>query len=177
MKSYRRKDHLKEENSELHRQRIIAAMHKHQEEQSKMLNEMALPLKEYTKRIDDVMYQLAENWCLCKWCQLFDPENDNFNHWKEELSAYVMKLASPKLKNNIGKKKHLEKHLVEWYDLDEKDMVIDVIDFKFDKEHIMDNSQREVVANAFATSIHKLIDAISSGIAVCKTYLAKEFSS
>ena len=77
MKSYRRKGYLKEENSELHKQRIIAAMHKHEEEQSKMLNEMALPLKEYTKRIDDVMYQLAlQSGYICK----FDLFPSIFNH-------------------------------------------------------------------------------------------------
>ena len=142
----------------------------------KPLNEMALPLKEYTKRIDDIMYQINENWCLCKWCQMFSLENDNFNHWKEELMAHVKKLSAPKLKNNIDKKKHLEKHLVEWYDLDEVPMVLDVISHKFNIEHIIDTSQRNSVAQAFANGIHILIDVIDAGNEACETYIENEFA-
>lgn len=170
MKSYRRKD-----IDDLHRKRIIENMLNRANKQLKPLNEMALPLKEYTKRIDDIMYQIVENWCLCKWCQKFDPENNNFNHWKEELTAHIMKLASPKLKNNIGKKKHLEKHFVEWYDLDEVPMVLNVINHKFNTEHIMDKSQRNIIAQIFTSKIHFLIDAIDAGSEISESYIAKEF--
>lgn len=169
MKTYRRKDVQ-------HIQHIVdVQIHRHNKP-IQQLNEMALPLKEYTKRIEDLMYQLAENWCLCKWCQLFDQSNQSFTHWKEELGAYLKRLSAPKLKNNIGKKKHLEKYLVDWYDLDEKDMVLSVIDYKFDKEQIMDNAQRDAAASAFADSIHLLIDAISNGPTACKAYLVAEFA-
>ena len=34
-----------------------------------VLMEMAEPLKKYAKRIESIRFQLAENWCLCKYCQ------------------------------------------------------------------------------------------------------------
>lgn len=43
-----------------------------------MINEMAVPLKTYRARVDDLRFQLVENWCLCKWCQLFNTECENF---------------------------------------------------------------------------------------------------
>ena len=49
-----------------------------------VINEMAVPLKDYRARVDGLRFQLVENWCLCKWCQLFNPECENFAHWVTE---------------------------------------------------------------------------------------------
>lgn len=39
-----------------------------------MINEMALSIKDYIQKIDGLRFQLVENWCFCKWCQLFNIE-------------------------------------------------------------------------------------------------------
>lgn len=90
MKSYRRKDRIKmlEEKGK----RILIDKMNAIEGKWPMIFEMAIPLKKYTEKIETFKYELVKNWCLCKWCQLFDPINDNFNHWKEELSSYMLQL-------------------------------------------------------------------------------------
>jgi len=126
-----------------------------------MMNEMAMPLKVYIRKIDFCMHELVENWCLCKWCQLFDPENINFNHWRKELRAFINQLKDPVIKNNIDKKKHLQKWLVEYYELDNKTMVYRLIKDKFADEHIVNQKQTIDVAQAFAKCIDSLITLIA----------------
>lgn len=60
-----------------------------------MINEMAIPLKKYKERVDGLRFQLVENWCLSKYCQLFDDTNLNFKHWINELKASI-DIALPK---------------------------------------------------------------------------------
>ena len=44
-----------------------------------IITEMAVPLKEYKKRLDGLRFQLVENWCLLEYCRLYDPSNANIN--------------------------------------------------------------------------------------------------
>lgn len=37
------------------------------------INEKSVPLRVYKERVDGLRFKLVENWCLCKWCQLFNP--------------------------------------------------------------------------------------------------------
>ena len=69
-----------------------------------MINEMAVPLKTYRARVDGLRFQLVENWCLCKWCQLFNPECENFAHWITELKACIDNLKFLDIKNGIDKR-------------------------------------------------------------------------
>ena len=39
-----------------------------------MIVEMAVSLKDYRKRVDGLRFQIVENWCLCKWCLVFNPQ-------------------------------------------------------------------------------------------------------
>ena len=66
-----------------------------------VINEMAVPLKDYRARVDGLRFQLVENWCLCKWCQLFNPECENFAHWVTELKACIDNLKFLDIKNGI----------------------------------------------------------------------------
>ena len=176
MKSYRRKDNLRIRKLEESGHRIGINTINAIEGRWPMISEMAIPLKAYLEKIESFKYELARNWCLCKWCQTYDPTNVNFNHWKEELSNFMDQLSAPTLKNNVSKKKHLERYLIEWYELEDKAMVLSLINRKFNKEHIMDQSQREYVAQAFANSIRGLIDAIASGVVACDEYVQATFA-
>ena len=42
-----------------------------------LISEMAIPLKDYRKKAEDLRFQLVENWCLCKYCQLYSHDNQN----------------------------------------------------------------------------------------------------
>ena len=56
-----------------------------------LITEMALPLKAYKVSVDGLCFQLVGNWCLCKWCRLFNPECENFTHWIIELKTCINK--------------------------------------------------------------------------------------
>ena len=94
MKSYRRKDTKKE--ILWHR---IEKQLKELEKTKQMMTEMAMPLKAYIRKIEYYMYELIQNWCLCKWCQQYDPANVNFNHWMKELRSCINQLKDPILKS------------------------------------------------------------------------------
>ena len=126
-----------------------------------MINEMAVPLKTYRARVDGLRFQLVENWCLCKWCQLFNPECENFAHWITELKACIDNLKFLDIKNGIDKRRTLIKMLVRDYDYDNANMIERIIRGKFVRENLTDNVQKAQVCTAFADNIFGLIDAIS----------------
>ena len=107
-----------------------------------IINEMAVPLKSYRARVDGLRFQLVENWCLCKWCQLFNPECENFAHWVTELKTCIDNLKFLDIKNNIDKRKTLIKMLVKDYDYDNANMIERIIRGKFVRENITDNTQK-----------------------------------
>ncbi len=55
------------------------------------ITEMAVPLKKYKVRVDGLRFHLVRNWCLCRYCQLFDTTNICFKHWINELEAVIEK--------------------------------------------------------------------------------------
>lgn len=140
-----------------------------------MLTEMSVPLKAYRDRVDGLRFQLVENWCLCKWCQLYNPKNENFNHWIVELKACINNLKLLDIKNGVDKRKTLLRMLVNDYDYDDTNMIIRIINDKFDSEKIMDNNQRVRVATEFADSIQKLIETISINTVSTNGYIQNTF--
>ena len=126
-----------------------------------MINEMAVPLKTYRARVDGLRFQLVENWCLCKWCQLFNPECENFAHWITELKACIDNLKFVDIKNGIDKRKTLIKMLVTDYDYDNANMIERIIRGKFVRENLTDNVQKVQACTAVADNIFGLIYAIS----------------
>ena len=81
----------------------------------RMINEMAVPLKAYKTRVDGLRFQLVENWCLCRYCQLFNPECENFAHWIKELKACIDNLKFIDIKNGIDKRRTLTRMLIRDY--------------------------------------------------------------
>ena len=126
-----------------------------------MINEMAVPLKDYRARVDGLRFQLVENWCLCKWCQLFNPECENFAHWVTELKTCIDNLKFLDIKNGIDKRRTLTRMLVTDYDYDNANMIERIIRGRFVRENLTDNIQKVQVCTAFADNIFSLIDAIS----------------
>lgn len=142
-----------------------------------MINEMAVPLKTYRARVDGLRFQLVENWCLCKWCQLFNPECENFAHWITELKACIDNLKFVDIKNGIDKRKTLIKMLVTDYDYDNANMIERIIRGKFVRENLTDNVQKVQACTAFADNIFGLIDAISMETIDSDEYIQNTFRS
>ena len=140
-----------------------------------LISEMAVTLKDYRKRIDGLRFQLAENWCLCRWCQVFSPQNPNFRHWTTELKACINALKFVEVKNRIGKEKTLTRMLIVDYDYDSPYMVANIIRDKFKSEGVTDEGQIETVANGFAEGIRGLIRIIAATESSTDEYIRSTF--
>ena len=136
---------------------------------------MAIPLKDYKNRVDGLRFQLVENWCLCKYCSLFDQDNPNFNHWKIELRTVIKNLKMVDIKNNIDKHKTITRMLINDYDYNDYLMILRIIDDKFDDEHIDDRIKKERVSIEFSKNVNELIDVISNDAFKINDYMNKTF--
>ena len=140
-----------------------------------VLNEMAEPLKKYVKRIESIRFQLAENWCLCKYCQLYSKENPNFAHWITELMPCIQYLKFVDIKGGTDKKKTLQRILVGQYDFNSADMIKRIIEDKFSDENINDPTIVSTISNEFASNVDGLIEAISNNNITINTYIQTTF--
>ena len=61
--------------------------------------EMAYSRKELKTSFDGILDQIIENWCLVKYCSLYDEQNINKNHWANELTAHMYNILKRQLKN------------------------------------------------------------------------------
>lgn len=142
-----------------------------------VINEMAVPLKAYRSRVDGLRFQLVENWCLCKWCQLFDPECESFSHWITELKACIDNLKFLDIKNGVDKRRTLMRMLVADYDYNNANMIERIVRGKFVRENITDNKQKVQVCILFADGIIDLIDAISMETIDSDEYIQNTFKN
>ena len=141
------------------------------------INEMAVKLKAYKARVDGLRFQLVEIWCLCKWCQLYNDNNDNFSHWINELRTCINNLKFLDIKNGIDKKKTLTRMLIGDYDYGDANMILRIINDKFDVENIINTTQRSKVASEFAANIQDLIEVISNNLISTNSYIENNFNN
>lgn len=113
------------------------------EELRMLLLEMPLPRRRWKQKIDDLLDQIIQNWCLVHYCTLINREALK-KHWKEdELQTYLTKCASYKIDGNNSVKGRLKALNEVWA---ERDFATDVncinliVNTKFRKEHIDVNS-------------------------------------
>ena len=71
--------------------------------QNTLVFEMAYSRKELKNSFDCILDQIIENWCLVKYCSLYDTNNINNNinknHWVNELTAHMYNILKRQLKN------------------------------------------------------------------------------
>ena len=141
-----------------------------------LVNEMSYSLKEYRDGAEALRIQIVENWCLCKYCHIFDTENLNRQHWMTELLSYIERLKRARITKGMDKRKSLERVWVKMCDLNDREMVFDIIKNKFKREHFTDISKITTIANEFADGgIHRLIDCISNKEIEVDEYMDSEF--
>jgi hypothetical protein len=129
--------------------------------EKEIINEMALSLKDYSNKLFNLRNQIIENWCLCRYCKLYDSENFNYNHWLIELRTSIQNIKFLKIKNNIDKRKVVVKELIRNCDLDDSNVIYLTIQDKFDDEHINDDKIRLQIAEDFSNNIQSLIRVLS----------------
>ena len=54
-----------------------------------MLNEMALPRKNYKDKVDSLIPQILENWCLVHYCSIIG-RTEYKTHWSDELRGHLL---------------------------------------------------------------------------------------
>lgn len=140
-----------------------------------ILNEMAVPLKSYKARVDGLRFQMVENWCLCKFCQLYSNDNPNFKHWIGELKACINNIKFLDIKGGIDKRKTLKNMLIRDYDYNQADMIIRIISDKFQQEGIKEMNKITQVGINFADGIEDLINVISINSLSTDAYIQKQF--
>ena len=67
--------------------------------QNTLIFEMTYSRKELKNSFDSILDQIIENWCLVKYCSLYDTNNIDKNHWVNELTAYMYNILNRQLKN------------------------------------------------------------------------------
>ena len=75
--------------------------------------EMAYDRKELKKRVEGILKQIIENWCLVRYCTLYDKDNINKNHWRKELQTHLFNIFEMNIKGgNYSSKYNLISEIV-----------------------------------------------------------------
>lgn len=138
------------------------------------LFEMAYSRQDYLRNISGLCYQIVENWCLVKYCNLCDEENYNRLHWSNELVAHLENLRRCQLKSGLSKYKTTKFGFIEIAELDDVDVVDDILELKWDNEKLP-GDKRKIISNEFVNSLPKLFELISGKSAIdIKNYVYNE---
>lgn len=135
------------------------------------------PLKEFTMRVEGLKFRLIENWCLCKYCQLFDPANENFGNWISEFVACAEYLRGFEINQRVDKRKTITKLFIDEYDYNQERKALFVIREKFDALNINDMTKRNAIATIFVNSINGLIDVLANTQKSISEYIQSTFQS
>ena len=125
--------------------------------------EMANNRENYMNDVHHLADQIVQNWCLVKYCNLYDEENYNRLHWSKELIAHLDNLRKQKLKKGINKIRATQQVLIDRDEFNDPDMVYTTIESKFDMENI--ETDLNILSKEFVKDLNKIIDLICN-----KTY-------
>lgn len=122
------------------------------------LFEMALDRAKYIDLIINLSDQIAENWCLIRYCTKYNPDNINKDHWKAELYATCSKL----LRQNVttDKRKAAEHGFIDNLEFNDSDVVYYTVQSKFKKEGF--SLTGDICDDFVSHGLPKLIYLISS---------------
>lgn len=131
-----------------------------------IIEEMAMTASKYYDTVEHLIQQIAENWCLIRYCTLLHYSEGKKNHWRSELLSYMENIASRKIKNGnspIAKEKLLLKAWNERdFDTDENCIALAVVS-KFRKEGFSTMSKEFVETTIdFKNSMKDIVEAILS---------------
>ena len=135
---------MKLNESNIYELRHIISSIIREELQRYVLTEMAMSIKDYKARVESLMQQILENWCLVRYCTLTGEKDELKNHWKYELKAHINNIASIKLKNgnSLTSKQNALYSLWNMYDWDTDESCISRrLYIKFEKEGIPTNGE------------------------------------
>ena len=57
--------------------------------------EIAYDRKQFFQTVDNLVFQLVENWCFVRSC--YDKNNINKQHWQRELTVHISNIRKKEL--------------------------------------------------------------------------------
>lgn len=126
-------------------------------------------------QIERLRFCLVENWCLCKYSQLFNPEGEAYTLWLQGLKNCIDNLRSLNIKNSMDKRKTLVDIFINDYDYNNAKMIERIIRDRCTAEHIND-TQKAQLCTVFANHIEELIDVMADDSISTESYLENSFA-
>lgn len=123
--------------------------------------EMAYDKKQFFQVVDNLVFQLVENWCLARSC--YYKNNINKQHWQSELNAHISNIRKRvvKIDIKIDKCKVITEVFIKCNELNMPGRVHDVITEKFYKENIDKNIAYKCTVD-FAENVDDFIDVLGA---------------
>ena len=136
---------------------------------------MAIVAEEYKIRVDKGRLHLVENWCLCKYCELFDSHNLNSEDWAEVL-LYAMNDIKSLNVNDGNKLDTLKQMLIKENNFNDASTIHRIIIDRFYRKRICNDNQIRWVSERFAESIDDFITALGDDSIIAYKYIASIYS-
>ena len=124
------------------------------------LFEMAYSREKYIDRLMGLDNQIVENWCLIKYCNMFDEEHWDRLHWSKELLAHMANANECKLKKGLNKLNTTNYVFITLNELNNVDTVDLWLERKWDTEQLPDD-KRKIVAAEFVKALPKICQLIA----------------
>ena len=124
--------------------------------------EMALKKAKYQDRVADLLPQIAQNWCLCTYCKVYDPDNRNYRGWRKELIAHIGTLNSLPVKGD--KEAWTREEVIKTSEYNNAYVIRRACDFKLDYEDEIDftPSIRKELYRDCAENAETIVSLVSS---------------
>lgn len=138
------------------------------------IDEYAIPRKRYITALSSRIGQILENWCLCKYCALYDLENNNYAHWLTELKAQIVDMSRTSIKGG-NTTKTARNVFIDMFHLDEPTNIFNIVERKFKNEGISECEKLTIVCDICSKAIGNIIDILTNNISI-KDYFNNEFN-
>ena len=133
--------------------------------------EMVYDRRRYCDMVFSLHTEIVQNWCLVKYCNLYDEENYNRLHWSKELTAHLEKLQDMKLKS--GDKLRATKIEFDNAELYDEEVVFKKCRSKWLDEELPLNKLNEI-AKEFTKEVDRLCDYICNSKIDIRNYSYNE---
>lgn len=132
-------------------------------------------IEEFRVHVDAVRFCLVESWCLCKYCQTYDPDNAKHSQWIAELRTIINDIKTLNIERG-DKVRVLTKMLIDDYDYDKVNMIWRIVEDRFCIEKITNPIQTLAVCKAFADAVGELVEVLGDDHTAPDTYLKQTFN-
>ena len=122
------------------------------------INKMAYERKKLLDWMLFYVILIYQNWCLVRYCSVFDPQNQNKKHWSAELQALIVEYAE--MRTKLDKRKITKTGFIDQPESYDYMQIFAAIEQKFEKEHI-DFVRTEYVAKDMTKHLEEIVDLLS----------------